>query len=161
MKRNGLLLVLALLFWQANAQDRPDARERIEAARAAYITERLGLTPAEAERFWPVYREFDARRTELRQQLRDQRRQDPGENAEEQERQRIQQDLELRQKELDLNKEYTDRLLKTIPAQKLRMLKRAEEDYRNLIIQTLQQRRNREEQQRLMRDRIQQRPKNN
>ena len=34
----------------------PKAQEKIKAARIAFITERLGLTPAEAEKFRPVYR---------------------------------------------------------------------------------------------------------
>lgn len=48
----------------------PKAKARIDAARAAYITERLGLTSDEAEKFWPVYREFADKRQHIRQQFK-------------------------------------------------------------------------------------------
>src|SRR6476660_7690060 len=48
----------------------PKAKEKINAARIAYITERLGLTPEEAEKFWPVYREYSQKRKEIRQQFK-------------------------------------------------------------------------------------------
>ena len=31
------------------------AKERIDAQRVAFITQRLSLTPTEAEKFWPVW----------------------------------------------------------------------------------------------------------
>jgi hypothetical protein len=38
----------------------PDAKtqERIKNLRIAYISDKLGLTPDQAEKFWPIYREF-------------------------------------------------------------------------------------------------------
>lgn len=63
-----LMLPFTVLAQEEPARD-PRARQRIEAARIAFITERLGLTPEEAEKFWPVYREFYQKRIELRQQL--------------------------------------------------------------------------------------------
>ena len=32
----------------------PQVRQKVEAARIGLISERLGLTPAQAEKFWPV-----------------------------------------------------------------------------------------------------------
>ncbi len=32
----------------------PKAREKVEAARIALITNRLGLSPGQAEKFWPI-----------------------------------------------------------------------------------------------------------
>ena len=51
------------------AQD-PKVRDKIQAARVAYITDQLALTPEEAEKFWPIYREFSEKRREVRQQLK-------------------------------------------------------------------------------------------
>ncbi len=42
--------------------------ERIQSYKIALFTRRLNLTPAEAEKFWPVYNEYDHRRTRLQQQ---------------------------------------------------------------------------------------------
>jgi hypothetical protein len=61
MKYLSVILFFFTLALPAMAQDDepamdkdPKTRARIDAARAAYITDRLGLTTEEAERFWPV-----------------------------------------------------------------------------------------------------------
>jgi hypothetical protein len=57
----GLLLVL--LHMPVNAQER--SGDKIKALKVAYITERLSLTPEEAEVFWPVYNDFENRKNEI------------------------------------------------------------------------------------------------
>ncbi|MCE7053837.1 hypothetical protein LZF95_04035 [Algoriphagus sp. AGSA1] len=37
-------------------------REKLDAARVAFITTRLNLTPSQAEKFWPVYNVFEESR---------------------------------------------------------------------------------------------------
>ncbi len=61
-------LFLTTLQWQVNAQERSD--DRIKAIKVAYITERLSLTPEEAEVFWPVYNEFESRKGEINHKKR-------------------------------------------------------------------------------------------
>jgi len=67
MKTKQLFLVAGLILilsqFQVNAQERSD--ERIKAIKVAYITERLSLTPKEAEVFWPVYNDFENRKSEI------------------------------------------------------------------------------------------------
>ena len=46
-------------------------QERVKAAKVAYLTRELGLSPQEAERFWPVYNEFENRRDDLRHRMKD------------------------------------------------------------------------------------------
>lgn len=41
-------------------------KEKIRAYKIAHITEELGLTEAEAQKFWPVYNKYDNRIVELR-----------------------------------------------------------------------------------------------
>ena len=40
-------------------EDRKDRKERIEVFKIQFITEKLELTPSEAESFWPVYEEYN------------------------------------------------------------------------------------------------------
>jgi hypothetical protein len=112
-------------------------RERIRAAHAAYVTQRLELTPEEAEKFWPVYREYNEKQRKTRQQLRDARRSGADETK------LLELDLKIKQQELDLEKEYTARLQKIIPAEKVLELRNAEFDFRKLILRQIQQRRRR------------------
>ena len=147
MKKIAYILLLMLIIspaWsQTDSPPRPDpkAQEKIKAARITFITERLGLTPAEAERFWPIYREFSMKREELRLQF-DQARKtaDPVKPQEQHEKELIELGLQLKQRELDLEKEYSGRILNVLPAQKLMALKTAEDDFRRLLIQQIQQR---------------------
>jgi hypothetical protein len=126
----------------------PKAEKKIIAAHAAYVTERLGLTPEEAEKFWPVYREYAQKRKELRQQFREAKRNGQDEKT------LIDLDLKIKQQELDLEKDYSGRLQKVITPQKLMNLRQAEGDFRRLLLRQIQQRQQRREQ---MRDRSQQR----
>lgn len=72
MKKIFCLLSFIMTFFVAQAQERPMyrqnmqppprpmnkvQRERLESYRIQFITKKLDLTPAEAEKFWPLYNE--------------------------------------------------------------------------------------------------------
>lgn len=115
----------------------PKASEKIKAAHAAYITERLELTSAEAEKFWPVYREYGEKRKEIRQQFRDAKR------SGEDEKTLLELDLKIKQQELDLEKEYSLRFQKIISPEKLMKLRQAEIDFRKLLLRQILRRQQR------------------
>ena len=52
------------------AQGKKGSREKIKALKVAYLTEQLNLTSSEAEKFWPIYNEFDKNNHSLRSKLR-------------------------------------------------------------------------------------------
>jgi hypothetical protein len=138
------LLTIFLLSWitcNALAQDDevikdPTAREKIIAARAAYITQRLAFTPDQAEKFWPVYNEYAQKRKDLHLQYRRAKKSGEDETA------LVELGLTIKQQELDLEKEYSERLLKIISAQQLLSLRQAEQDFRKLLLRQLAQRQN-------------------
>ena len=140
--KNLLLLLIAIYSVPASAQQDdlepardPRAREKIRAAHAAYITERLQLTPAEAEKFWPVYREYAEKRRELRQEMRTNRPPEADGKA------LLDFDLKIKEKELDLEKTYTEKFQHLIPPEKLVRLRDAESDFRKMLLRQIQQRR--------------------
>jgi hypothetical protein len=134
----------------------PNVRSKIQAARVAYITDQLALTPEEAEKFWPIYREFSAKRKDLRQQLRNSKvNPDPQKTTEQNEQALVDQQFDIKQKELNLEKEYSTRLLKVISAQKLRTLPDAERRFRQMILEQIQRRQQQQERQRTLRDQSQ------
>jgi hypothetical protein len=147
----ALSALMALGQDEESAPKDPKAREKINAARVAYITERLGLTPEEAEKFWPLYREYTQKRQAIRQQLNDAKKE--GQPAEK----LLDLDHKLKQDELDLEKEYSVRLRQTITPQKLMNLRKAEEDFRKLLLQQIQQRQMNQQRREQQRDRMQQR----
>jgi hypothetical protein len=124
----------------------PKTRARIDAARAAYITDRLGLTTEEAERFWPVYNEFSNKRQELRQQFVGAKR--SGKSDQE----LVDLGLKIKQQELDLEKDYSGKMLNVISAQKLMTLRTADREFTRLILQQIQQRQQQSERRQQLRE---------
>jgi hypothetical protein len=165
--KNIIVLLLGILFFtSAVAQEEeeivkdPKAQEKIKAARIAFITERLGLTPEEAEKFWPVYREFSNKRMELKKQYEQKRNTpDPSKTPDQNEKENIEYGLQVRQKELDLEKEYSTKLLNVVPPQKVMALRGAENDFRKLVIKQIQQRQNLQKQRQQQRNQNEQRLK--
>jgi hypothetical protein len=143
------------------AQD-PKAQEKIKNLRIAYISDKLGLTPEQAEKFWPVYRGFSDERKALRMEFARSRKeynaQNPTPQAQEEQ---VKLGLELKQRELDLEKDYSGRLMKIISAQQMLNLRKAEGDFQRMILQQVQQRRMMQQRNETIRERNQQlRPKN-
>jgi hypothetical protein len=161
MKALARMIFLCMLSFPAVGQDDDDlpqvqhkkVRDRIEAARIAYITDQLELTPEEAEKFWPIYREFTQQRREIRRQLRQTTR---SAHPDKTDQEIVDQQFEMKQKELDLEKEYSGRLLKVISARKLRSLPQAERRFRQMILDQIQRRQMQHEGQENFRDRKEQ-----
>lgn len=68
MNRSFIVMLLCLMpLWafaqeeraHKSDQERKAEREAVHAQRIAFITQEVGLTPAEAEKFWPLYNEMD------------------------------------------------------------------------------------------------------
>ena len=166
MKKLLHIFLLCLVILPAYAQDDedtpqssdPKVKDKIEAARIAYLTDQLGLTPAEAEKFWPVYREFATKRTDLKKQYRQAKKNpDPKISTEDNEKHLVDLGLKLKQQEFDLEKDYSGRLMKVISAQKVRELPEVEKKFRLMILDQIQRRQQQQQRRENMRDRSQQR----
>lgn len=152
------ITVSAVAQEEALAPADSKAQEKIKAARIAFITERLGLTPDEAEKFWPVYREFSLKRQELKSQFKENRKNpDPNKTIEQNEKESLELGLNLKQRELDLEKEYSGKLLNVVPAQKVMALRKAEDDFRKILIDQIQKRQMMQQQRQKQLDRNDQR----
>ncbi len=150
MKKLSILaFAMAACFASVAQDDMPDPQQvdpnvkaKMEAARIALITNRLGLTPEQAEKFWPVYREFVQKRQEIRQEFRQaQQGVDPNNPDGKKQEALVALGLQLKQKELNLEKDYSGRIMNVITAQQLLNLRKAEQDFRQYIINELSRRR--------------------
>src|SRR5688500_8930961 len=63
----SLLLINFFAFAQGNGLNARNGGGKIEAIKIAYLTNKLSLTPDEAQKFWPVYNKYmdDIRKTRL------------------------------------------------------------------------------------------------
>lgn len=134
----------------------PKAREKIEAARIGMITNKLGLSPEQAEKFWPIYREFSTKRMEMRKEFKMvQENVKPGSANQDEQKRLVDLGLNLKQKELDLERNYSGRLLKVISPEQMLNLKTAERDFQRMIIHQIQQKRNMQQRKEMFRERNQ------
>jgi len=71
MKRITLIFLFAALSYTSFAQrgTRKIDREKLEAARVAFISTRLDLSTEQAQVFWPIFNEFDDQRRETLREL--------------------------------------------------------------------------------------------
>jgi hypothetical protein len=75
MKRGMIILIVltVLPFWQLKAQNQYQNQNQIQnpnldklnAYKIAFFTRRLNLTSQEAEKFWPVYNDYQSKRTSI------------------------------------------------------------------------------------------------
>lgn len=115
-----------------------EARSKIQAARVAYITERLGLTPEESERFWPLYNEFETERDKIRGKYKAPR---PIESMSDQEAESfINRHFEMEQELLNLKRDYFQRFKKAVSPRKAALFNKADREFRLEILKRLQER---------------------
>lgn len=131
-----LLFVMTSSFWGISQS--PEAKQKIEAARIALITERLELTPEQAEKFWPVYREYGMKQREIRQDFDQQRKTfDPNKASEEENKKMLEMATKVKERQLKLEREYSDRILKVINTRQLNNLRKAENDFKEMLLKRI------------------------
>jgi hypothetical protein len=137
VKRGFLGIIMCLIINTGlMAQDRRGHYERIEAIKVAFITKKLDLTTEEAQKFWPVYNNYQKELMELmRKRREDRQKTDIAPND------KINADLTYESRILDLKKKYKKLYLKAIPADKVLLLYQAEREFREHLIKQLNHRR--------------------
>ena len=143
MKRILLLLFFCattLATTAAFAQDKSSSkerRERVEAAKIAFLTDKMELTSEQAQKFWPLYNEYETKRRDLLKAYRSGYRQDVEELTEQEAKVRIDGMFTTREKELALEQEYAARYIRVISYKQLIKLYRGERDFTKLLLQRL------------------------
>lgn len=137
-------LLTGILTAGAIAQPNPEEREeRIQAFRVAMFTNYLKLNSEEAQGFWPIYNEFLENRERLQQQLKPAKQLDAMNDSEVEEQ--IKRHLELRQRELDLEKELYQKLRGVLPVRKIAKIPLAEREFREALVKKMQEARERKQ----------------
>ncbi len=107
---------------------------QLENAKIAFITNRVSLTQDQAQKFWPLYNEFAAKRRELNRNGRLLRRDITEGMTDQQIRDTFTQSFASRQQELNLEKDYFDKFQKVISLRQVAQLFQAERDFTKEVI---------------------------
>ena len=141
-----LLISTGLYAQRPNYGGQKPDYEKIKAFKTAHITEQLDLSSEEAEKFWPVYNEFDKNIMALREKEKSEimsKLRNGGVDALTDEEANIIIDrmLEMKTTELEYRKELAEDLKKVISPKKIIKLHRAEESFKRKLLERLKERR--------------------
>ncbi len=137
-----LLFCTTLIFAQEDSGSRRGRqmdREKLQAARIAFLTNRLDLSSETAKDFWPLFTEYDNEKSTLSKKYGAQKRElfDEGtrnisdENADKM----LTMYLEQKQAELDLEKRYLGRFKKVLTMQQVWRFIRFDSDFRRSLME--------------------------
>jgi len=140
-------LIILLLFPAGMLQAQTPARQRLEAQRVAFITEKLQLTPGEAQQFWPVYIEYRKKKMKIEQEktrlVRNYSSQES--TLTDKEAEKIADEyVQLEKKQADLLVEYNARFKKVLPPKKVLQLYKAEKQFTVFLLRQIRDRQHRD-----------------
>ncbi len=98
---------------------------RIEAVKIAYLTQKLNLSPEEAQKFWPVYNKYAAeiRKVRVDGKLNNEK------------------EIDIEEKLLGIRKKYNTEFGKALSAEKVNAFFKAEKDFGTVLQKELMERR--------------------
>jgi hypothetical protein len=141
MKKTFITLFFIALTLSAFGQ-RKERQERIKALKVAFITEKLELSPKEAEQFWPVYNEIELKKETLRREAQKMRKGLDFETLTDAEANALIKDMQaVENKKHQLESDQVRDLLKVIPAKKVILLKVVEEQFNRRMLEEMKKRR--------------------
>lgn len=131
MKKYILIIILSLAslsFLKAQDENEGKRAEKIQALKIAFITQKLNLTSDEAQRFWPVYGQYE---NDIKAVLGNNNNDDVLDNEE---------------KLLNVRKKYRPEFAKVLGPGRMNKLFAAEKDFRGALLQRLKNRNNQQRQ---------------
>jgi len=114
--------------------------ERFQEERIAFFNEKLQLTPEQAEKFWPVYDDYNNRRIKMGEEEKNLLNffACNSDNMTDQEiEESIKKYLDLQQKEADLTSQYTRKFETFLPKKKVLMIFVTERQFRVYLLQQI------------------------
>ena len=142
-----LYISLILLFISTiTLSQNNDKLEKIKALRVAFISTKLELTSNEAQKFWPIFNEFDKNQTDLRKEKRILMIRLKVQNTaslSDIEMQKLLDTSELLESNIQTNRQQLVKNLRgVISAQKIILLKQLEEDFKKTLLKQMRNSKN-------------------
>lgn len=137
--------ILHILFYTSLTLSLPAAAQpgnnaqpgskRIDALKTEFITQKLDLSTDEAQKFWPVYNNYQRDMNQLFRDRRQARQEQKGPESPPPD------ELQFESRILELKKRYRQQFLEVLPSEKVTLLYQAEREFRERLINQLRQRR--------------------
>ena len=136
--KNLLFVALMLLLPYTLLAQRPKSEE-IESLKIAFFTQKLDLSPEEAKIFWPIYNDMQAEQSALRkermQKMISYRKTTEIDNlSDAQVQSLITIEFDFKQRDLNLDKKYYNRLKSNLPIKVVGKFYRAQEGFKRELL---------------------------
>lgn len=137
----GIVLFAVLLSTQGFAQGNTNTKEALEAMKVSFITQKINLTPEEAQVFWPIYNQYETELDALRKKRKDEKAamDDVSKIGDKEIEKLVDGEIIFRQQELDIIKKYHAQFKKILPVKKVALLYKAQEDYKKELLKQIQE----------------------
>jgi len=115
------------------------AAEKIKAIQIQYLSQKLSLTPEEAQKFWPVYNNYTHEVEQLiaeRHQKRDLEK-TASDNADDAARKNMDKELKYEKRMLDIKSRYSAEFQRVLPGRKAGMVFKSEREFRTIMVNHL------------------------
>ena len=137
------IFLLTFLFFTTAiiAQERRPAKERVDAMKIGFLTERLNLTSEEAKTFWPVYNMYSDELEKLRKSRRENiinAKENLDELSDAELEKNVDNEIIFRQNELEIIKKYHPQFKKILPIKKVAKLYKSEDDFKRRLLEMIQ-----------------------
>lgn len=138
----GIIVVFLfanLVAWGQQGKLSEEKRKEFDAQKVAFFTQALDLTPEEAAVFWPLYNEMFKKIRQTDCETRKLIRQSGNSEklSEKQAREVVHKILANERLTLEIKKEYYEKLMKVIPAQKVSKLDWVEHKFHKQLIEKM------------------------
>lgn len=140
-----IIITIILLFGisTAKAQNKDNEWDRIKSLKTAFITQELNLTKEVAQKFWPIYNEYEAERRTLYH--KEHRKIENIDCITEKEATNFLQELvAIEKKDYELKKDYFTDLKQVLSVQEIVKLHQLEEDFHKKLIREFRARKDKE-----------------
>lgn len=112
-------------------------KDRIRAAEIAYLSQKLDLTPEEAQKFWPLYNQYTK---EVEILIAERRKHTTNGPKASNNPPADQKELGYERRMLDIKTHYNQEFQKVLPATKAGNVFRSEREFRNTLIRAMKER---------------------
>ena len=138
MKRTILYIIIFLISVSSFAQPN---QGKIRVLKIAFITEKLNLTETEAEKFWPIYNTYDKNTSKIKHEeinkIRQEIRQNMGALSDNKANELLDRFIEAEKNLYNEKIQLATKLRKVISAQKIILLKVAEEEFNKRLLERM------------------------
>lgn len=148
MKGMKYIIVLLSAFFVGKISAQPDIesdekrKEKIETLKRAYMSEKLELTIMEAEKFWPVYNEYNKKKDLVKKSIRiSAKKMKEGNHSEKDAIATIDSMTQNRKEDVDLDSKFLKDCIPVLGVEKVMTLATLQKDFQKELIQKIKERR--------------------